>query len=195
MRLQAEGEKMKIILASRSPRRVQLLAQIGIEASVQPSMLPEVVSSSSPREVVRILSQQKASDIAGRQEEPAVVIGADTVVAVDGQILGKPKSHEAAYAMIRKIQGRTHEVYTGVTVICGQKTVSFVECTQVEVAPMTVEEMQAYADSAEPMDKAGGYGIQGLFGRYVTRIVGDYNNIVGLPVAHLYQVLKELEAV
>ncbi len=186
---------MKIILASRSPRRVQLLAQIGIEANVQPSMLPEVVSSSSPREVVRILSQQKASDIAGRQEEPAVVIGADTVVAVDGQILGKPKSHEAAYAMIRGIQGRTHEVYTGVTVICGQKTVSFVECTQVEVAPMTVEEMQAYADSAEPMDKAGGYGIQGLFGRYVTRIVGDYNNIVGLPVAHLYQVLKELEAV
>lgn len=185
---------MKIILASRSPRRVQLLAQIGIEASVQPSMLPEVVSSSSPREVVRILSQQKASDIAGRQEEPVVVIGADTVVSVDGQILGKPKSHEAAYAMIRGIQGRTHEVYTGVTVVCGQKTVSFVECTQVEVAPMTVEEMRAYADSAEPMDKAGGYGIQGLFGRYVTRIVGDYNNIVGLPVAHLYQVLKELEA-
>ncbi len=186
---------MKIILASRSPRRIQLLQQIGIEASVQPSTMPEVVSSSLPREVVRLLSLQKAKDIASRQEEPAVVIGADTVVAADGQILGKPKSHEAAYAMIRGLQGRTHQVYTGVTVISGENTVSFVECTEVEVAPMTAEEMQSYADSAEPMDKAGGYGIQGLFGRYVTRIVGDYNNIVGLPVAHLYQVLKELGAV
>lgn len=185
---------MKIILASRSPRRVQILKQIGIEAEVQPSTLPEVVSSSSPREVVRLLSLQKARDVAAKQEESAVVIGADTVVAADGRILGKPKSHEAAYIMIRKLQGQTHQVYTGVTVICGENTVSFVECTQVTVAAMTEEEMRSYADSSEPMDKAGGYGIQGLFGRYITRIEGDYNNVVGLPAAHLYQVLRELGA-
>lgn len=220
---------MRLILASSSPRRIQLLEQIGLSAKVHPSTLPEVVSSANPREVVKQLSRQKAEDIAAKirdgriawkededtaragdaliagpgtvsesKELDAVgnwaVIGADTVVAVDDQILGKPKSHEEAYGMIHSLQGRMHQVYTGVTVVTSEKTVTFVEKTEVEVAPMTKQEIRSYADSAEPMDKAGGYGIQGLFGRYVTGIHGDYNNIVGLPVAHLYQVLKELDS-
>ena len=198
---------MRLILASASPRRIQLLEQIGLSAKVHPSTLPEVVSSANPREVVKQLSRQKAEDIAAKimdgriewkeDEDTAgagnwAVIGADTVVAVDDQILGKPKSHEEAYGMIHSLQGRMHQVYTGVTVVTSEKTVTFVEKTEVEVAPMTKQEIRSYADSAEPMDKAGGYGIQGLFGRYVSGIHGDYNNIVGLPVAHLYQVLKEL---
>ena len=198
---------MRLILASASPRRIQLLEQIGLFAKVHPSTLPEVVSSANPREVVKQLSRQKAEDIAAKIRDGRIewkededtagagdwaVIGADTVVAVDDQILGKPKSHEEAYGMIHSLQGRMHQVYTGVTVVTSEKTVTFVEKTEVEVAPMTKQEIRSYADSAEPMDKAGGYGIQGLFGRYVSGIHGDYNNIVGLPVAHLYQVLKEL---
>ena len=198
---------MRLILASASPRRIQLLEQIGLSAKVHPSTLPEVVSSANPREVVKQLSCQKAEDIAAKIRDGRIewkededtagagdwaVIGADTVVAVDDQILGKPKSHEEAYGMIHSLQGRMHQVYTGVTVVTSEKTVTFVEKTEVEVAPMTKQEIRSYADSAEPMDKAGGYGIQGLFGRYVSGIHGDYNNIVGLPVAHLYQVLKEL---
>ena len=198
---------MRLILASASPRRIQLLEQIGLSAKVHPSTLPEVVSSANPREVVKQLSRQKAEDIAAKIRDGRIewkededtagagdwaVIGADTVVAVDDQILGKPKSHEEAYGMIHSLQGRMHQVYTGVTVVTSEKTVTFVEKTEVEVAPMTKQEIRSYADSAEPMDKAGGYGIQGLFGRYVSGIHGDYNNIVGLPVAHLYQVLKEL---
>ena len=189
---------MHIILASASPRRIQLLEQIGLTAAVCPSTLPETTDAEDPAEVVRRLSVQKAEDIAGkiRNDETndtgdTVVIGADTVVAVDNRILGKPRSHEEAYQMIAALQGRTHQVHTGVTVLGSKKRVTFVETSMVEVAPMTQKEIREYADSEEPMDKAGGYGIQGIFGRYVTGIHGDYNNIVGLPTAHLYRVLKE----
>ncbi len=191
---------MKIVLASASPRRIQILQQIGLTAQVRPCTLPEVTNSSDPQEVVRQLSKQKAEAIAGEifcgdsseTAEETVVIGADTVVAADGRILGKPGSHEEAYEMISGLQGRSHQVYTGVTVIGRDRRVTFAECSEVSVAPMTPEEIREYADSGEPMDKAGGYGIQGVFGRYVTGIRGDYNNIVGLPAAHLYRVLREM---
>ncbi len=184
---------MKIVLASASPRRIQLLEQIGLTAKVQPCMLPEKATSSIPRVVVAQLSEQKAAAIAKELTDTSfVVIGADTVVAVDERILGKPKSHEEAYQMIESLQGRSHQVYTGVTVIGKNSKTTFVEVSEVMVAPMTPEEIREYADSEEPMDKAGAYGIQGTFGRYVTGIHGDYNNIVGLPVAHLYRVLKEM---
>ncbi len=186
---------MNIILASASPRRIQLLGQIGLTARVQPCTLPEVASAAEPSEVVRQLSAGKAENIAAKalaaEPDDTVVIGADTVVALDEEILGKPRSHEEAYRMIAALQGRTHRVYTGVTVIGRNHRKTFVEVSEVEVAPMTPEEIREYADSEEPMDKAGGYGIQGTFGRYVTGIRGDYNSIVGLPTAHLYQVLKE----
>lgn len=189
---------MNLILASASPRRIGLLEQIGLTARVQPCTLPEVASAAEPADVVRQLSARKAENIAEKvlKEETGdpVVIGADTVVALDGEILGKPRSHEEAYRMIAGLQGRTHRVYTGVTVIGRDHRRTFVEVSEVEVAPMTPEEIREYADSEEPMDKAGGYGIQGTFGRYVTGIRGDYNNIVGLPAAHLYQVLKEFGA-
>ncbi len=197
----------KIILASQSPRRIQLLQQIGVEAEVEPSHLEECIHSSDPAEVVRELALQKAGDIAAhhtektgaRQSENAeavkgsVVIGADTVVAVDGKILGKPKSHEEAYEMIRMIAGRKHQVFTGVAVVHDGTAESFVEKTDVHVYEMSDAEIRTYANSAEPMDKAGAYGIQGAFGKFIRGIEGDYNTVVGLPVAHLYQVLKTLE--
>lgn len=182
--------KHRVILASASPRRIALLHQIGIEAQVRPSTAPEVITSTDPKTVVRQLSRQKAESV---DEKAAIVIGADTVVAIDGRILGKPKSHAEAYDMIRELAGRPHHVYTGVTVRLDEAEESFVEATTVHVAPMSEDEIRGYADSEEPMDKAGGYGIQGMFGKFITGIEGDYNNVVGLPVAHLYQVLREID--
>ena len=123
-----------------------------------------------------------------------VVLGADTVVCTGGRILGKPHSHEEAEEMIRLLQGRTHQVCSGVTLIelRSGRSLTFAEKTEVEVAPMTNEEIHDYAYSAEPMDKAGGYGIQGFFGRYIAGIRGDYTNVGGLPAGAVYQSLKQL---
>ena len=138
---------------------------------------------------------QKAQEVADRVDAD-VVIGADTVVAVDGEIMGKPKDPADAARMIHRIQGRDHEVLTGVAVILKkgevETTINFAETTRVHVFPMTEEEIQAYAASKEPMDKAGAYGIQGLFAAYVSGIEGDYNNVVGLPVGRLYQEVKAI---
>lgn len=199
----------RIVLASASPRRIALLHQIGIDAEVMPSHKPEIVTSTDPATVVRTLSLQKAEDIAEQllnsshviHPDPEsfscasgnlIVIGADTVVAVDGKILGKPKTHEEAFSMISELSGRTHHVYTGVAICHDGQTEGFAESTAVHVAPMSENEIRSYADSDEPMDKAGAYGIQGFFGRYITGIEGDYNNVVGLPAAHLYQELKKI---
>ena len=118
------------------------------------------------------------------------VIGADTVVVCDGQILGKPKDRDDAVRMIRLLQGRDHQVMTGVTVILNGQQESFCEMTDVHVYPMTEEEIAAYVATGEPDDKAGAYGIQGAFGVYIRGIDGDYNNVVGLPIARLYHVLS-----
>lgn len=187
-----------VILASQSPRRKMLLEKIGIRAEIIPSVLPEVITETDPERAVRALSLQKAADIAAqcrKKRREAVVIGADTVVAADGRILGKPATHEEAAEMIRMLSGREHAVYTGVTIIhtggSGEDTVrTFAEKTIVSVYPMSEEEIQEYAASMEPMDKAGAYGIQGSFARYIRRICGDYNNVVGLPAAAVYQELK-----
>jgi septum formation protein len=185
---------MKLVLASASPRRKELLAQIGITPFIEPSAVEEKVTSTNPEEVVLELSSQKAQDVAQHQETGTMVIGADTVVAIDGQILLKPVSHEDAYRMISMLQGRNHQVYTGVTMIyCGQhenKVKSFVEKTDVTVYPMSEDEIKAYAFSEEPMDKAGAYGIQGNYAAFVKGITGDYNNVVGLPVGRVYQEMK-----
>lgn len=187
-----------IILASASPRRLELLRQVGVEPDVEPSHVKEVITSTIPSDVVMELSRQKAEDIASfHQDEEAVVVGADTVVAADGKILGKPKNREDAIAMIKMLQGRSHQVYTGVTLVfCSnckekRKTITFFEETEVFVYPMTEEEIVSYVDTGEPMDKAGAYGIQGRFAAYVKGISGDYNNVVGLPVGRLYQELKK----
>lgn len=185
------AEYAAVILASASPRRLELLRQVGIEPVVEPSHMEEVVKGTEPEQVVAELSRQKAGDIANRHAgEEVVVVGADTVVSVDGRILGKPKDRDDAICMLSMLEGRSHQVYTGVTLVfCGKKRseVSFVERTDVHVCPMTRKQIEAYVDTGEPMDKAGAYGIQGRFAAWVEGIFGDYNNVVGLPVGRVYR--------
>lgn len=190
---------VKVILASASPRRTELLGQAGISHEIIKSTCEEKSTTNVPEELVMDLSAQKAEDVflrylSSHEEENFVVIGSDTVVAADGNILGKPKDDEDAFAMISRLQDNRHQVYTGVTVYSNiegiQKRNTFYECSHVNVYPMTVEEIYAYLAKNEHADKAGAYGIQGAFAVYIKGIEGDYNNIVGLPIARLYQELK-----
>lgn len=186
-----------IILASGSPRRKEILSQVGIAFTVQPSNKEEITTATSPSEFVMNLSRLKAEDIASKQANPCMVIGADTIVALEGTILGKPKDEAEAYTMLKQLSGRSHEVYTGVTVIVMDERkvthkTTFYEMAKVFLASMSDEEIYAYIESKEPMDKAGAYAIQGRFACYVERIEGDYYTIVGLPIAHLYKVIKEM---
>lgn len=211
-------QNVRLVLASASPRRRELLSQIGLEFTVMPSTKEENAKTTEAGALVQELSRQKAVDIweqlsggqgqnpdadqeqiseetqepnlNGKRQPELLVIGADTVVCCEGKILGKPHSREAAADMLTALQGRSHEVYTGVTLYSQSETVTFFECTQVEFYPMTEVEISEYIDSKEPMDKAGAYGIQGLGARFVKGIRGDYNNVVGLPVGRLYQELK-----
>lgn len=211
-------QNVRLVLASASPRRRELLSQIGLEFTVMPSTKEENAKTTEAGALVQELSRQKAADIweqlsggqgqnpdadqeqiseetqepnlNGKRQPELLVIGADTVVCCEGKILGKPHSREAAAEMLTALQGRSHEVYTGVTLYSQSETVTFFECTQVEFYPMTEAEISDYIDSKEPMDKAGAYGIQGLGARFVKDIRGDYNNVVGLPVGRLYQELK-----
>jgi phosphoglycolate phosphatase len=198
----------KIILASASPRRRELLNQIGIEFEVRVSDVEERVNSTVPCEIVQELSRQKAEAVAAAlqeedernpqagQNQHTLVIGADTIVACDGVILGKPADEKDAGRMLRLLSGRSHEVYTGVTFArCGtQARHTFYEVTTVHFAPMTEQEIEEYIATGDPMDKAGAYGIQGFCARYITGIEGDYNNVVGLPMSRLYQELKRFNA-
>ena len=190
---------MKIILASASPRRRELLDQIGVCFAVQPACGEEKITSADPKKVVEELSAQKAAEVADTQKEDDwLVIGADTVVSCKGQILGKPGSEENAFRMLSMLEGNTHEVYTGVTLIrikkesghFYQESRTFSEGTDVSFYPMTEREICDYIATGEPMDKAGAYGIQGKAAIFVKGIRGDYNNVVGLPIARLYQELK-----
>ena len=203
---------MKIILASASPRRRELLTQIGLEFQVVVSNVEEKVTATAPAAVVEELSAQKAEGVLqmlGMQD--CLIIGSDTIVAVDGQILGKPKDPKDAKRMLRMLQGRAHEVYTGVTVLkvrwddteqtrlVDGDTVpgvqverrTFHEETKVIFFPMSEEDIETYVASLDPLDKAGAYGIQGFCARYIRGIEGDYNNVVGLPVGRLYQEIKD----
>ena len=193
-------EKSKIILASGSPRRKELLLQIGIVPEIIVSHVEEKITSDVPAEVVMSLAEQKAVDVAKEMPEGTVILGSDTVVAADGKILGKPKSHEEAYEMIRRLAGRSHQVYTGVCLVKkgpegeADTVVSFYDETDVNVSPMTEKEIREYADSEEPMDKAGSYAVQGIFARYIDGLKGSYANVMGLPVHLVYQELKKLGA-
>lgn len=194
---------MKIILASASPRRRELLEQIGLSFEVMTSQVEEKISSAGPDRVVEELSCQKAKAVAEKLSRPkaggaVLVIGADTVVALDGAILGKPSDPGDAFRMLERLQGREHEVYTGVTLLYRAADASewtaksFHERTGVHFHPMTEAEISEYVDTGDPLDKAGAYGIQGFCARYISGIDGDYNNVVGLPVGRLYQEIKEL---
>ena len=193
---------MKIILASASPRRKELLKQAGLSFKTMPSTKEEKINKELPSEIVEELSYQKAVDIcgqlAGTMKEDFVVIGADTIVSSWNKVMGKPKDKEEAVDMLWELQGKSHQVYTGVTLAWKYQDepamfYTFNECTDVTVFPMTEEEIEKYIDSGEPMDKAGAYAIQGRFAAYVQGICGDYANVVGLPVGRLYQEMKKRE--
>ena len=188
----------KIILASASPRRRELMAQAGYEFDVQISYKEEVYASTEPEEIVKELALLKARDIAQKNEaKDVIVIGADTVVAYEGAILGKPRSKEEAFQMIKGFQGDKHQVYTGVAILSydenGKETfVNHSVKTDVYVNPMTDEEIQTYIESDNVMDKAGSYGIQSGFAIHIEKIEGDYFNVVGLPISFIYQELKKI---
>ena len=194
----AGGIMNNIILASASPRRKDLLLLAGVSFTVLPATGEEQISTDIPWKAVEQLSLQKARMVAGSHslEEGTLVIGADTVVVYQGRILGKPKDAEDAVRTLLCLQGNTHQVYTGVTVLKkqdGQWIANiFWECTDVTFYPVSPEEIQAYVKTGEPMDKAGSYGIQGAFGIYVREIKGDYNNVIGLPVGRLLYETKKM---
>lgn len=186
----------EVVLASASPRRKELLTQIGIKFRTCTSKKEEEILRNKPEEIVKDLSYTKARDVYDRGNRDAIVIGADTIVVADEEVLGKPKDKEEAFAMIKKLQGDVHQVYTGVSIIWQQNNnthvSSFVAMTEVELYYMSDEEILSYIELKEPYDKAGGYAIQGYFARYVKQIKGDYNNVVGLPIGKLYQVMNSL---
>lgn len=194
-------QKKKIILASASPRRRELMAQAGYEFEIQVSHKEENYTSTEPDEIVKELALLKAKDIAEQNAtKDLVVIGADTVVAHKGMILGKPQSKDDAFQMIKGFQGDKHQVYTGVAILNydkeGNETiVNHAVKTDVYVNPMTDEEIWKYIETDNVMDKAGSYGIQSGFAVYIEKIEGDYFNVVGLPISYIYRVLKEIEEV
>lgn len=186
----------RLILASASPRRKEIMELMGLNFTVIPSHCEEIITQIEPAKIVMELSRQKAEDVASSSESGAIVIGSDTIVALDQKILGKPRDREDAFRMLRAMAGRTHQVYTGVTLIrCHVNAPlnkdTFYEQTEVHVAPMTDDEINTYLDLGEYKDKAGSYGIQGNFAPFITGINGDYYNVMGLPAAALYRHLKE----
>lgn len=202
---------MEIILASASPRRRELLAQIGFQFRICVSDAEEIITEKEPGAIVMELSKKKAEDVAKKilSGEAAdstgaeislgelLIIGADTLVFLDGEQMGKPSDASDAFSMLSRLQGGCHQVCTGVTLLVLKegkeaKRKTFYEKTQVEFYPMSQEEIQEYTETGEPMGKAGAYAIQGIGSRYVKRIEGDYSNVVGLPVARLYQELKTI---
>ena len=209
--------KKRIILGSASPRRKELLEQIGIKFEVVVSDAEEHYESTRPDEIVKELALMKAEytaeEVKRREKEGAgedyllrsetgearlrnlLILGADTVVVRDGEILGKPSGADQAFEMLKSLQGRAHQVYTGVAVLdfdrnAERHTVSHAEETKVFVHAMTDEEIRGYIAVGESLDKAGAYGVQGRFAAYIDRIEGDYYNVVGLPVAYLYHAVK-----
>ncbi len=189
-------------MGSKSPRRQELLKQIGVSYECVVSDKEEIITCTEPEKVVRELSAGKAADVCGKvlamyPGEEILIIGADTIVAYDNQILGKPSDENEAFEILEMLQGKKHQVYTGVTVLYLNHTgdisrqISFQECTDVYMKEMSKQAVRDYIKTGEPMDKAGAYAIQGLFAVNIEKIAGDYNNVVGLPVAKIYSEIKD----
>jgi nucleoside triphosphate pyrophosphatase len=180
---------LRLILASRSPRRAELLAAAGVKFTVRTADIDETPrSGEDPVDYVLRLAEEKASAVPCGEDE--TVLAADTTVVLGREILGKPLDRADAARMLRALSGRKHEVMTGVCVRNQQRTVREACVTAVWFAPMSAAEIEEYVASDEPMDKAGAYGIQGMASRYVERIDGSYTNVVGLPVAMVYRLLR-----
>lgn len=184
---------MDIILASGSPRRRELLEQIGVKnyRIVTPDVDERVEGRPAPAELVEVLSRRKARAVGERVGKAALVIAADTVVALEDTILGKPHSREEAAAMLAALSGKEHQVYTGLTVLRGRESVTEHERTAVCFRELSEGEIADYVATGEPMDKAGAYGIQGVGALLITGIRGDYFNVMGLPVGRLGRVLRQ----
>lgn len=183
----------EILLASKSPRRRELLSNAGVKFSVEVSDAEENYDPLlPPGEIVKTLSRIKAEAVA-KNHPDQTILGADTIVVLDGEILGKPKDEADARRMLHLLSGRTHEVYTGVTILRGRRKIQFFERTKVTFFRLSDEEIASYVATGEPMDKAGAYGIQLRGARFVRRISGDYATVVGLPVARTIRALERLE--
>ncbi len=190
-----------IILASKSPRRKELLTKMGLTYEIIESTKPESTRETEPSKIVEDLSKLKAEDVllnldlTNDKYKNSLIIAADTMVFYNGEGLGKPKDEADAVRMIKMLSGNSHEVITGVTLIeikLGLVTLkkSFSEITKVSFYELSDDEIEAYVRTGEPMDKAGAYAIQGLFAKHVKGIDGDYSNVVGLPISRLYNELK-----
>ncbi|RXI98406.1 septum formation inhibitor Maf [Anaerobacillus alkaliphilus] len=183
----------KLILASGSPRRKQLLEQGQLQFSISTSTVDETITEPlNPEEVVEQLSLRKAQDVFSRFDD-SIIIGADTIVSINGTILGKPKDEEEAFQMLQQLSGNEHDVYTGVAILSKEKTIVFHERTIVSFWELTTAEIEDYISSGEPFDKAGSYGIQGLGALFVKKINGDYFNVVGLPLARTVRELQNFQ--
>lgn len=184
------NQNVPLILASGSPRRKELLEGTGLPFRVMVSDAEEIsTSDASPADVAQQNARIKAEAVAASQEPDAIVIGADTIVVLDGRIFGKPTDAADAARMLRELSGRTHQVITGVCVVRDGASETFAEVTDVTFRQLDADEIEAYVATGEPLDKAGAYGIQGLGGKLVERIEGDYDNVVGLPVTRLQRAL------
>ena len=186
---------MRLILASASPRRRELLRNAGFEFDVLASHIVENIQRGErPEEFARRAAREKAMQIAASSPRGSFVLGADTVVVIDGETLGKPSDLEDAARMLRLLSGRTHQVHTGICLVRAPDKIEALQhaTTLVTFRELDEEEIRHYVESGEPLDKAGAYAVQGLASKFVTRISGCYTNVVGLPVALLYEILKPL---
>ena len=182
---------MSLILASASPRRKELLGLFRVPFEVRVADIDETMDpEKAPFDEVARVSGLKAAALNAAPDD--VVVAADTIVVCEGKVLGKPRDEADAVAMLRLLSGRDHQVMTGVTVRSGQNSRTFTEVTDIHFRELTEKEIRAYVASGEPMDKAGSYGIQGGAALFCTRMVGDYYNVMGLPVCRLGQVLREM---
>ena len=180
-----------LVLASASPRRQELLRNVGITFEVQPADIPEdPLPGEGAKECAERLAREKALAVA-RQRPQDCVLGADTVVVVDGELLGKPSGAADAARMLRRLSGREHQVITGVCLVAGGQCSVASETTSVTMSEISENEIPGYVASDEPLDKAGAYAIQGIASRWIPRIEGDYSNVVGLPVALVWRMLRE----
>ena len=181
----------QLILASQSPRRRQLLEQMGLTFEVKTACIDETMDPAKPlAEEIARLSRRKAEAVQAGLSHDAVIVAADTMVCIDGQRLGKPHSTEEAAAMLRQLSGRSHTVLSGVCVLCADRVETFTQQTDITFRPLSETEIAAYVATGEPMDKAGAYGIQEMGGLFVSSLNGDYYNVMGLPICPLAEVLR-----
>ncbi|MBO5333291.1 MAG: septum formation inhibitor Maf [Clostridia bacterium] len=177
---------MKLVLASKSPRRSEILKNAGIDFTIRVADADETIpEGTKPQDAVVFLAAKKSMAVERADDE--VILGADTVVVLDDKILGKPKDREDAFNMLKSLSGRVHSVFTGVCAIGNGFSMTFSEETKVEFLPLTDDEINSYIDTNEPYDKAGAYGIQGLASKFIRGIQGDYFNVVGLPISRIYE--------